>query len=159
METTEALPDIAQVLGEIMQTIDAPDRPLLLALLERLAAKRYLVWADEASDEDTRAGLTACAEREQQIAERVESAFPEAATIQARLLSDNPELETLNRTLFEGRPLIDQYTMQAAGERAGGAAWSGFAAVSEDPRARGILESCTALELANAEFLETLITA
>ena len=78
--------------------------------------------------------------------------------MQARLLSDNPELEELNRTLFADRPLTDQFTMQANGERAGGAAWGAFAAVSEDERSRSILGSCTALEEANAEYLEALLS-
>ena len=96
-------------------------------------------------------------QREAEIAQRVESVFADAAAIQQRLLADNPSLEELNRTLFEGRPLEVQFAMQAQGERAGAAAWASFAAASGDERVKTMLESCSPLEEANAEFLETLI--
>jgi hypothetical protein len=83
--------------------------------------------------------------------------FDDAAEVQQRLLAENPTLEELNRTLFAGRPLEVQFAMQAAGERAGAAAWAAFAAAAEDERITAIMESCSPLEEANAEFLETLI--
>ena len=158
MNQTSDIPDIGAVLGEVMQTVDPGERPLLLAALERLASQRYRGWANEHPDEAVKRGLGECADREEEIAQRVESVFADAAEIQQRLMADNPDLAELNRTLFEGRPLDVQFTMQAQGERAGAAAWASFAAGAADERVQTMLESCSPLEEANAEFLETLIS-
>ena len=87
----------------------------------------------------------------------MESLNPTASAIQNKLLSDNPELLELNRTLFLDRPLKVQFAMQAAGERAGAAAWKAFAAGASEPSAVELLQSCSPLEQANADFLESLL--
>jgi hypothetical protein len=102
-------------------------------------------------------GLLACADREEEIASRVESLEPNASAIQARLLSDHPELLDLNRTLFEGRPLKVQFAIQADGERAGAAAWKAYTAAASNPSVRELLQSCSPLEQTNADFLQTLL--
>ena len=158
MNQTSDIPDIGAVLGEVMQTVDPGDRPLLLAALERLASQRYRGWANEHPDEAVKRGLGECADREEEIAKRVESVFADAAEVQQRLMADNPDLAELNRTLFEGRPLDVQFAMQAQGERAGAGAWASFATITDDERVKTTLESCCPLEEANAEFLETLIS-
>jgi hypothetical protein len=101
--------------------------------------------------------LLACADREEQIATRVESLEPKATAIQDKLLSDHPELLDLNRTLFEGRPLEVQFAMQAEGERAGAAAWMAYAAGASEPSVQELLRSCSPLEQANADFLQGLL--
>jgi hypothetical protein len=87
----------------------------------------------------------------------VESLNPYTSAVQDKFLSGNPELLELNRTLFKDRPLKVQFAMQAAGERAGAAAWKAFAVGASDPSARELLQSCSPLEQANADFLQTLI--
>ena len=62
------LPDIAAILGPLLQRAPADERPLLLAAAERLAAARYRDWAAASDDPDDRAGLLECAEREEAIA-------------------------------------------------------------------------------------------
>ncbi len=151
------LPDIAKILGQALQNVEPGLRPVLLAALERLAGRRYRVWADEHPDPRVKQDLLACADREDEIARRVESLHPNAAEIQNRLLADNPELLDLNRTLFEGRSLKDQFTMQAQGERAGAAAWRAYAAAAAEPSARELLQSCSPLEEANADCLQSLL--
>jgi len=150
------IPNIAEILRTALQRIDTSLQPLLLAKLERLAAQRYRTWAAE-SEESVRDGLLACADREEEIARRVESLVNDAAAIQDRILSENPDLLELNRTLFAGRPLKVQFAMQADGERAGAAAWNAFAAVPKEPSSQELLRSCSALEQANADFLQTLL--
>ena len=118
-----ALPDVANLLGSLLEGVAAPERPLLLALAERLAAARYRDWAAQVEDPGARASLLACADREEAIATRVEASIPRAAAIQRDLQDRHPELLELNRSLFAGRPLADQLTMQARGELAGAAAW------------------------------------
>ncbi|MEK6410418.1 MAG: hypothetical protein AABN34_26140 [Acidobacteriota bacterium] len=151
------IPNVAEILGPVLRGIDPQLQPLLLARIERLAAQRYRTWATDHPDQSVREGLLACADREEEIARRVESLNPYASAIQDKLLSGNPELLELNRTLFKDRPLKIQFAMQAAGERAGAAAWKAYAAGASDPAAKELLQSCSPLEQANADFLQTLL--
>jgi hypothetical protein len=151
------IPNIVEILRQALQKVEPRLQPLLLAALERLAAKRYRSWANDYPDPVVKEGLLACAEREEEIANRVESLAPNAAAIQQRLLSDHPELLELNRTLFAGRTLTEQFTMQAQGEQAGAAAWRAYTAAA-DPSAQELLQSCSPLEEANAVFLQSLLS-
>jgi hypothetical protein len=151
------IPNIAEILAGVLRNIDPKLQPMLLAKLERLAAQRYRTWASDHPDQSVKEGLLACADREEEIARRVESLEPNASAIQDKLLSDNPALLDLNRTLFEGRPLDVQFAMQADGERAGAAAWGAYAAAASDRSAQELLQSCSPLEQANADFLQTLL--
>jgi len=151
------IPNVAEILSQVLRNIETGRQPLLLAALERLAAERYRTWASEHPDPSVREGLLACADREEEIARRVESLDPNAFAIQDKLLSDHPELLDLNRTLFEGRPLKVQFAMQAQGEMAGAAAWRAYAAAASDSSAQESLQSCSPLEEANAAFLRGLL--
>lgn len=151
------IPNVAEILSQVLRNIETGRQPLLLAALERLAAERYRTWAGEHPDPSVREGLLACADREEEIARRVESLDPNAFAIQDKLLSDHPELLDLNRTLFEGRPLKVQFAMQAQGEMAGAAAWRAYAAAASDSSAQELLQSCSPLEEANAAFLRGLL--
>lgn len=148
------LPNIAEIVGPILQRLPAAERPLLIALAERLAAERYRGWAAAASDAAWRAALLACAAREEDIAARVEALYADAAATQARILGDNPDLEQLNRTLFAGRPVEEQYAIQAAAERVGAATWRAFAAPAASP-ARETFLACADLEEESARVLES----
>lgn len=151
------IPNVPEILRQALRNIDPKLQPFLLAKLERLAAQRYRIWASEHPDPSVKEGLLACADREEEIARRVESLDPDAAAIQNKLLSDNPDLLELNRTPFEGRPLKVQFAMQAQGEMAGAAAWKAYGAAASDPLAGELLQSCGPLEEANAAFLQTLL--
>lgn len=151
------IPNLAETLARVLRNVEPKQQPLLLAKLERLAAQRYRHWASDHSDQSSKEGLLACADREEEIATRVESLVPDASAIQDKLLSDHPELLDLNRTLFEGRPLRLQFAMQAEGERAGAAAWRAYAAAASDPSVEELLQRCSSLEQANADFLQTLL--
>jgi hypothetical protein len=151
------IPDIAAIVGQALRAVDPALQPLFLAALERLAARRYRSWAADHPDLSAREGLLACANREEEIATTVEALDPNAAAIQANLLSASPEILDLNRTLFEGRQLKIQFAMQAQGELAGAAAWRALAAAAKDESAREALQSCSPLEEANAAFLQTLL--
>ena len=117
---------------------------------------RYRSWAHQYDDPAIKQGLVACADREEEIARRVESLDPEASAKQDKLMADNPDLLDLNRTLFEGRPLEVQFAMQAQGELAGAAAWKAYAAAASDPLAAELLRSCSSLEEENAAFLQSV---
>ena len=155
--SSSPIPNVAEILAGVLRNIEPRLQPFLLAKLERLAAQRYRNWASDHPDQSVKDGLLACADREDEIATRVESLHPNASAIQDNLLSERPELLDLNRTLFEGRPLEIQFAMQAEGERAGAGAWLAYAAGASDQSAREVLQSCSPLEQANADFLQTLL--
>ena len=148
------LPDIAQIFGPILQRLAPAEQPLLVAIAERLAADRDRGWAAAASGAAWRAALLGCAAREEDIARRVEALSPDAAATQRRILAANPDLEELNRSVFAGRPVEDQYAIQAAGERVGAATWRAFAAQAPPP-ARETFLACAELEEASARVLES----
>ena len=83
MSTT--LPDLAEVLGRVLQRVPLAEQPLLVALAERLAAERYRGWAEE--DPAHAAGLLACAAREEEIARRVEGLYPDHESTTRQLLA------------------------------------------------------------------------
>jgi hypothetical protein len=154
--TTPELPSIAEIVRGLLERVDARHRPLLIALAERLAAERYRRWAKDASG-PARGGLLACAEREDTIADRVAALYPDAAAVQAALRAENPELDEVGDAIFAGRPLEQQFAIQAAGERAGAAAWRAFAEHAGSADARRTLLACAELEEESAVYLESLL--
>ena len=152
-----ALPDVGEALAPVLARVPREQQPLLIALAERLAAERYRGWAERMRDPADRARLLACAEREERIAARVEALFPEASATQQDLLAKQPELPELNRNLFAGRPLADQLTIQARGERLGAATWRSFARRESDAARRETLLACAVLEEESAAVLEALL--
>jgi hypothetical protein len=152
------LPNVAELLGGLLQRVPEPERPLLIAIAERLAAERYRGWAKRAGSPDREAGLLACAEREDAIARRVESLHPDASAAQRRILDSNPDLTEINTAVFAGRPLEEQFAIQAQGERAGAALWRRLAA-AETGDARDAYLVCARLEEESASYLESLVAS
>lgn len=153
----EDLPDVAAVVARVLQRAPRAQRPLLIALAERLAAVRYRVWATEVADRARAALLSACADREEHIACRVEALYPDAAAIQRDLAAQAPELEEIDRALFAGRPLDQQFLIQARGERAGAATWRFFAERADAAAVRDAFLACAELEEESAACLESLV--
>jgi hypothetical protein len=154
---TAALPDIGEALAPLLARVPREQQPLLIALAERMAAERYRGWAERVGDAADRARLLACAEREERIAARIEGLFAGAAALQRDLLAKQPELPELNRSLFAGRPLADELTIQARGERLGAATWRSFARHETDVTRRETLLACAELEEESAAVLEALL--
>lgn len=151
------LPNVALIVGAVLQRIPEAQRPLLIALAERLAAERYRRWAEEVADRGQRPGLLACAAREEEIARRVEALYPNAASVQQELLSANPDLEEINRSIFADRPLDQQFTIQVQGERLGAATWRALAQAAESEAVRETFLGCAPLEEESASYLESLL--
>jgi hypothetical protein len=151
------LPDVGEVLAPVLQRVAPDQQPLLIALAERLAAQRYRQWATDVAAEPQAAELRACADREEQIASRIEAGYPDAAAIQRAILAGNPDLEEINRSLFAGRPLVQQFTIQARGERLGAATWRAFARQEENAARRAVLLACAELEESSAVVLENIL--
>ena len=159
MASTDSLPDIAEILLPVLQRVPVAQQPLLISLAERLAADRYRTWAREVTDDAQSANLYACAEREEEIARRVEGLYPDAEAVQQRIVAEHPDLEEINRSLFADRPLVQQFTIQARGERLGAATWRSFAAHATDPAVRDVFHGCATLEEESAVCLEKIVGA
>lgn len=157
LKQSPKIPSVAEVISPILARVPVIDQPLLLALAERLAAARYRTWADREGDAADRMLLLGCAEREDEIAARIESLRPEAKAVQKRLLEQHPDLVDLDRELFAGRPLREQYAIQAKGERLGAATWKAVAAASRHSAVRELFLDCARLEEDSALVLETLL--
>ena len=156
MAPVPELPNTAEVFARVLQRVPRERQPLLIALAERMAAERYRGWAREVADLHRRSGLLACADREEEIARRVEALYPGAGAVQHDLLAENPDLVEVNRSLFAGRPLDQQFVLQAGGERLGAATWRAFARDQQSPALREAFLGCALLEEESAAFLESL---
>lgn len=152
-----ALPDVADVLAPVLARVPRERQPLLIALAERMAAERYRGWADRPEAEAHRSRLLACARREEDIAERVEALYPQAGAAQSAIRADVPDLDEITRGLFADRPLRQQLTIQAQGERLGAATWRAFALAAGEPAA-GVFEACALLEEESAAVLEQMLS-
>jgi hypothetical protein len=152
------LPDIAQLFARVLQGVPREQQPLLVAVAERMAAARYRGWALEIGDEERAARLRSCAEREEEIAARIEALYADAAAQLRELRSRRTDIEEATRSAFAGRPLPQQLAIQARGERLGAATWRSFAA-GGDAAARAAFLACAELEEASAEVLEAILAA
>lgn len=151
------LPDFALLLGPFVQKLPARSRPVFLATLERAAAGRYREWA-QAAPEHAQA-LLACAAREEEIARRAEHLFPVDASAREEIEAAVPDARRSYEEVFAGRPLADQWRLQAAAERTGAGAWRAFAAEQDDEAVGQALLACAELEEESARQLEALVAA
>jgi 4-carboxymuconolactone decarboxylase len=150
------LPDLAEIVGAFLSECSPTQQRLLLAGAERMAAEQYHRWAEGAADDDRRE-LIAAAEREEQVAAVLEKLTSDA-TETARALEDRiPALSTVYRSVLQGRSLRDQFAIQAAAERAGGALLRAYAEREADDTRRDALLAAAGLEEANASFLDGVV--
>ena len=154
---TSPLPNVGEVLGRLLARVPEPERPLFVAIAERMAAERYRGWAEAMPAR--RKDLLACSEREEEIASRVESLHADAASRQQRIRAEIPELAEINRSVFADRSLDEQFAIQAQGERVGAGFWRSLAGPSANEHARRTYLECADLEERNAAVLEASIRA
>ncbi len=145
------------VLLPIIQKVPREHQGLLIALLERNAARRYRAWVEEAASDDEKRGLEACATREEEVATRIEALTPNPQEIQKTFGRYFPELKAAYESVFGGKDRREQMAIQAAAERGGAGVWRALAAAGGDERSRPTLEACALLEEESAEYLETLL--
>ncbi|HYC55391.1 MAG TPA: hypothetical protein VEL28_10715 [Candidatus Binatia bacterium] len=151
------VPDVARILLPVLARVDERDRPLLLAIAERMAAERYRSWAGAAANGYDRDRLLACADREDEIASRVEALRPDHEDVQARIHQTVPDLAGLTRNVFEPHPWQTQFAIQAQGERLGAATWRALAPLQSTAEAREAMLECARLEEASAQVLESIL--
>jgi hypothetical protein len=149
------LPDVGAALLPVVESVPEAMRPRFLALLERAAAARYRVWSEE--DPAHAAGFLACAEREDEIAQRIERFFPALPDEREAFARALPRVAAVAESAFRGRPPAEQRAMQAAAERRGAEAWRAFAAIVPDKALAAELNACARLEEESAEWLEELL--
>src|SRR5215210_7984030 len=118
--TDRELPDLASLVGAFLGLCSPKEQRVLVAGAERLAAEQYRRWAEQADDND-RDGFLAAAQREERVADVLEKSTPDAAETARALDERFPMLPEAYRSMLQGRNLRDQFAIQSAAERAGGA--------------------------------------
>lgn len=151
------IPDFDALLGDMASQVDTKKRPLLIAMLERVAAAKYREWAEDGDHRARRTELLGCAAREEEIATKIEALYPKAQALQQEIAEAMPALAQVPEDLFGGRSVIHQMAVLAAGERSGGRLWADLAKAEKSADAREAMESCGPLEDANAEVLEGIL--
>ena len=147
------LPSIAAILTPVAARLPLRQQRLLIAHAERQAAEMYRSWAAQV-DAPERDGFLRCAEREEDIAARIEALEPEADTLRRQAEAALPSnLDAQVRAVYAGRPLAEQWEIQRRAERAGKKTWENFAAAESDPAAQTVLRTCATLEDESASFL------
>lgn len=144
---------IRELLAPVLGRVSQDEQPFLLAHAERLAAQRYRRWAQESSLNRHADALEACARREEEIADSIQSLYTEETLL--KLTPIFPELEAINQRLFSQLELHAQLALQASGERAGVDVWEKLA--EQRSEARDLFLHCAKLEQASADFLDTLL--
>lgn len=153
--TSLEIPRFGELLAPFISRVPGPAMPRFLALLERGAANRYRVWADDLPEH--RDGLLECAASEDEIANRIEGAFALDESLRPALEAPLPEAIAVYYDVFAAFGVWDQLRIQANAERQGANAWRGIAASHPDPKVVRILESCSVLEESSADYLDHLI--
>jgi len=149
------MPSVTDQLRPIVAALPETARLPFIAALERGAAGRYRGWAAEAAHPELAAGLRACAEREEEIARRVEALAGRSAAGIPGLEAAWSGVREVAVAAFAGRSLAEQLATQAAAERGGAEVWRELAAQpGAAPEARAVLLACAALEEESAAFVE-----
>ena len=111
----------AKLLAPLLADL-APDvLPAFLARLERTAAARYRQWSRDVPAWTS--DLLACADAEDEIANRILAAFPISAEWATALDERVPAAREIYFSAFDGLAVLDQLRLQAAAERQGAQAW------------------------------------
>ena len=93
---------LLEVLVPVIEGAPAEDLPLLLAWLERIAAEKYRVWAQQTTDDVECKGLMDCAFREDAIAEFIEFIEPQAEARTRSLKEQFPDMDALYDSVMAG---------------------------------------------------------
>jgi hypothetical protein len=149
------IPNFPKLLMEPLIAVPEPSRVGFLARLERSAADRYRVWAEES--EELREGLVACADREDEIANRAEALVPVRPEDEEIVGKSLEEARALYASAFEGHSLRDRITLQAHAERQGSLAWLGFAGQTQDEAMKRAFLALADLEVASADYIDAAL--
>jgi len=146
------IPNFPMLLMEPLISVPEPSRVGFIARLERSAADRYRVWAEE--DAGLRDGLIACADREDEIADRAEKLMPVRPEDEEIVATALDQARKLYAGAFEGHTLRDRIILQAHAERQGSMAWLGFSGQTEDGSIKQEFLALADLEVASADHID-----
>lgn len=147
--------DAAGLLRRAFERMAPEVRPLLAAALARAAVERYRQWAASPGSDRYRWRLLACAERTEEIARAVE-AVHRGTAIETRIL-EHPDMVRAEGAAFGGRPMAEQFLVQARRARLSAARWRTFAAEERDPARKRVYAACAELEEINGVVLEVTL--
>lgn len=152
---TTGLPDPSAALAPLFEACPPSERYLLLAVLERIAAGKYREWSRIIGDPEKRRAFDAAAEREEEVAEVLESMSENASWTVEIVKARVPRPVDVYAEIFEPLAFDEQLVVQATAERAGAALLRTFAEEADDPGAKSRLAALADLEEENAETCET----
>ncbi len=147
---------IVEAFEPLLPDLAPEEIPMLVALIERLAAAKYRGWCDETDDAVERAGLFACAAREDEIAEFIESLEADAAAKTDELNARFPDLCERYDSIMAGRTRAERLRIQSEGELGGADYMRQFSEAAEGA-VSARFASLACLEEANSRFLSVLI--
>lgn len=98
-----------------------------------------------------------CSEAEDEIANRIESVFAMDESLREQLEAPLPGALKTYYDVFSQYDVWDQLRIQANAERQGAGAWQRIASTHPDPKVIEVLNSCSALELESADYLDALL--
>lgn len=153
---SEQMLSIAAAFEPLLPQVSPEEIPMVIAILERVAATYYRNWAQDAENSVERDGLLACAAREDEIASFIESLESDCQARAAELHRRFPDFEARYEAIMAGRTRTDQLRIQAEGEMGGAGYMSQFAAATEGA-VSARFESLACCEEANSRFLRRLI--
>jgi len=146
-------PNFGELLAEHLSGVPQTAYPYLLSELERTAAARYRVWAQEVPEHAQ--GLLDCADREDEIANRVAALFPPSPEHRALVATIIPRAKATYYSAFEPFNPLEQITIQAKAERQGANAWQNLKAAH--PEHADALDQLSAIELMSADYLDSML--
>ena len=152
--TEVTIPSFGELLSPQLSRIPDPARPGCLARLERSAAERYRGWAAELPEH--REGLLKCADREDEIADRIEAILPVPSEFEDLVSEVVPLAIAIYYQAFEPYDVWGQMTIQANAEKQGSMAWP--AMIPLFPEHADELNALSALELKSGEYLDALLS-
>ncbi len=158
MDTTQAERHVREVFSDLFERAAGDEQKVLLALLERLAAEQYRVWARESRDFEVKRLLNDAAMREDRNADTIERCVPRASWTELVLASRVPTPAEIYRGLLAGRPLEARFALQAAAERLAAAMYEQFAENADSAMQREVFRACAQRESTNAETLDAILT-
>jgi hypothetical protein len=149
-------PDFGQLLAPYISAIPQASQPAFLAQLERTAAQRYREWA-QALPQHAK-GLIECAEREDEIARRIEKILPAASEQDQKLITVTiVPAKNCYYQAFSSLTIWEQLYIQANAERQGAAAWRMIASQFTDKITTEALEACSSIEEKSADYVDALL--
>lgn len=130
--------------------------PMMIAILERIAAAKYRGWAGSSEDPIERSGLLACEARELEIADFIESLYPDPTSVVDSITKKFPDLEARYDAVMAGRTREEQFRIQSSAELGGVDFMQQFASANSGAVAARFV-SLASCEEANSKFLAALI--